>query len=59
MAIQEKIRRMIDGENPAFPFSDEELARMLNKDGVQIERRTVAKYRSAMNIPSASGRRIK
>ena len=32
MAVQEKIRRMIDSENPAFPFSDEEIARMLNKD---------------------------
>ena len=56
-AIKEQIRQMIDGENPALPLSDEEIARLLNKDGIQIERRTVAKYRSAMNIPSTSGRK--
>lgn len=56
-AVMENIRQIIDGENPALPLSDEEIARQLNKKGIQIERRTVAKYRNSMNIPSASGRK--
>ena len=59
VAIKNKIRQLIDNENPAAPLTDEEIARLLNKDGIEIGRRTVVKYRSAMDIPSASGRRRK
>ncbi len=56
-AVKEKIRRLIDNENPALPLSDEEIARMLNKENIRIERRTVAKYRTMLNIPGASKRK--
>ena len=56
-AVMDAIRNMIDNENPASPLSDDEIARNLKKTGIQIERRTVAKYRTAMNIPKTSGRR--
>ena len=59
VAIKNKIRQLIDNENPAAPLTDEEITRLLNKDGIEIGRRTVVKYRSAMDIPSASGRRRK
>lgn len=56
-AIKAKIKTMIDNENPKKILSDEALAQNLQKDGIDIARRTVAKYREAMNIPSSSGRR--
>lgn len=56
-AIKAKIKTMIDGEDAKKPLSDEVLAQALQKEGIDIARRTVAKYREAMNIPSSSGRR--
>jgi RNA polymerase sigma-54 factor len=50
------IRKLIDGENPRKPLSDARLADELKTAGVPVARRTVAKYREAMNIP-ASGER--
>jgi len=56
-AIKAKIKTMIDAEDSKKILSDEALAQALQKDGIDIARRTVAKYREAMNIPSSSGRR--
>jgi RNA polymerase sigma-54 factor len=56
-AIKAKIKTMIDAEDPKKILSDEALAQALQKDGINIARRTVAKYREAMNIASSSGRR--
>lgn len=56
-AIKAKIRAMIDAEDPKKILSDDALADMLQKDGIDIARRTVAKYREAMNIASSPGRR--
>ena len=50
------IRRLIDAENPRKPLSDARLAEILKADGVPVARRTVAKYREAMNIPSSQDR---
>lgn len=55
-AIQAMIRRLIDGENPRKPLSDARLADTLKASGVPVARRTVAKYREAMNIPSSHDR---
>ena len=57
MAIMENIRKIINAENPALPLSDEQITQQLNKDGIPVERRTVAKYRNLMNIPAASKRK--
>jgi RNA polymerase sigma-54 factor len=56
-AVKEKLRELIAQEDPSSPLSDEKLAGMLKACGVDIARRTVAKYREAMKIPSASLRR--
>ncbi|MEO8160541.1 MAG: RNA polymerase factor sigma-54 [Arenimonas sp.] len=55
-AIQAMLRRLVDGENPRAPLSDAKLAQILKEDGIPVARRTVAKYREAMNIPSSTER---
>ena len=54
----ERIRRLIDDENPRKPLSDAKLADLLKSSGIPVARRTVAKYREAMNI-SASHERVR
>jgi RNA polymerase sigma-54 factor len=55
-AIQAMLRRMIENENPRTPLSDAKLAEILKTEGIPVARRTVAKYREAMNIPSSNER---
>jgi RNA polymerase sigma-54 factor len=55
-AIQSMIKRLIDAENPRKPLSDAKLADLLKTTGVPVARRTVAKYREAMNIPASHER---
>jgi len=57
-AIQSMIRRLIEAENPRKPLSDAKLADLLKSNGIPVARRTVAKYREAMNI-SASHERVR
>ena len=56
-AVRAKIRKLVATENPEKPLSDNRIARMLADDGVRVARRTVAKYREALKIPSSSDRR--
>jgi RNA polymerase sigma-54 factor len=55
-AIQAIIKRLIDQEDPRRPLSDAKLADDLKGAGITVARRTVAKYREAMNIPSSNER---
>ncbi|HEX7914343.1 RNA polymerase factor sigma-54, partial [Rudaea sp.] len=55
-AIQAMIKKLIDDETPRKPLSDQALTAELNKRGIEVARRTVAKYREGMNIPSSSER---
>jgi RNA polymerase sigma-54 factor len=55
-AIQAMIRQLIEAENPRKPLSDARLAETLKATGVPVARRTVAKYREAMSIPSSQDR---
>ena len=55
-AIQAMIRKLIDDEKAARPMSDQALAVELNRRGISVARRTVAKYREALNIPSSNDR---
>jgi RNA polymerase sigma-54 factor len=56
-AIQAMIKRLIAQEDAARPLSDSTLAEMLLKEGIQVARRTVAKYREALRIPPSHERR--
>lgn len=56
-AIQAMIKRLITAEDPAKPLSDATLAEMLLKEGIQVARRTVAKYREGLNIPPSHERK--
>ncbi len=57
LKIKEQLKEIISNENPLKPLSDEKLAKMLNKEGIPIARRTVAKYREQLDIPVARLRR--
>lgn len=56
-AVIEKIKELIDAEDPRKPLSDAQLARSLEADGLAVARRTVAKYRESLNIPASSQRK--
>src|SRR5690349_2775502 len=56
-AVRHRIKQMIDGETPATVLSDDKIVEKLKSDGIDIARRTVAKYREAMRIPSSVQRR--
>ena len=55
--VKEMIRRMIEAENVSKPLSDQKIAQGLNREGIQITRRTVAKYRDQMNVAGSRQRR--
>ncbi|MCL4410334.1 MAG: RNA polymerase factor sigma-54 [Gammaproteobacteria bacterium] len=56
-AIRALIRKLVAAENPAKPLSDSKLAALLGEQGIQVARRTIAKYRESLNIPSSSQRK--
>ena len=56
-AIRAMIRKLIQAEDPGKPLSDDKIARLLEAEGIQVARRTVAKYREAMAIPSSPDRK--
>lgn len=56
-SIRRRIRALIEQEDKKKPLSDRELTERLTAEGIQISRRTVAKYREGMDIPGAAGRK--
>jgi RNA polymerase sigma-54 factor len=56
-AIRGVIKGMIDGESPAEPLSDAQIARLLVRQGLKVARRTVTKYRQLLKLPSVERRR--
>ncbi|MEM7617862.1 MAG: RNA polymerase factor sigma-54 [Pseudomonadota bacterium] len=56
-SVKAKIKNLIDAEDPKKILSDDKIVTLLKEDGVDIARRTVAKYREAMHIPSSVQRR--
>ena len=56
-AIRARIRRLISDEEPKRPLSDNAISTILADEGIQVARRTVAKYRESMGFPSSSERR--
>lgn len=56
-AVRAKIRKLVAAEDAERPLSDNQITRLLLDDGIKVARRTVAKYREAMKIPSSSERK--
>ncbi len=56
-SVKERIRRLIESEDPTKPFSDKQIVEILAKDNIKIARRTVAKYRDLMGILPSSRRK--
>ena len=57
VVLKRKVRKLIEEEDARHPLTDDLLAAMLQAQGIQLTRRTVAKYREDMNIPSTHQRR--
>ncbi len=57
VAIKSYIREFIEGEDKRKPLSDNKIMKMLEEKGIHVARRTIAKYREAMGIPSSSERK--
>jgi RNA polymerase sigma-54 factor len=57
LAVKERIKKLVAEESTARPLSDSALAKILGGEGLQIARRTVAKYREELRIPSSNERR--
>ena len=56
-SVKNRIKEMIDGEDKKAPLSDEEIASRLKSQGAEVSRRTVAKYRDELKIPSSRQRK--
>ncbi|MBR4597289.1 MAG: RNA polymerase factor sigma-54 [Opitutales bacterium] len=56
-AVKSEIKKIIASENPQDPYSDSEIADLLEQNGIKIARRTIAKYREALSIPARSLRK--
>lgn len=56
-AIRALIKKLVNNENTAKPLSDNKIAQLLKEQGINVARRTIAKYREAMNIPPSNERK--
>lgn len=59
LILKRRVKKLIEEEDPAKPLTDEQITRILQAQGIQVTRRTVAKYREDMRIPSTHQRRVK
>ena len=59
LILKRRVKKLIEEEDPAKPLTDEQITRILQSQGIQVTRRTVAKYREDMKIPSTHQRRVK
>jgi RNA polymerase sigma-54 factor len=59
LILKRRVKRLIEEEDPSRPLTDEQITRILQSQGIQVTRRTVAKYREDMRIPSTHQRRVK
>jgi len=57
LVLKRKVKKLIEDESPRHPLTDDQLAAMLHAQGIQLTRRTVAKYREDLGIPSTHQRR--
>jgi RNA polymerase sigma-54 factor len=59
LIVKRRVKKMIEDENAAHPLTDDQITGRLQAEGIQVTRRTVAKYREDMKIPSTHQRRIR
>jgi RNA polymerase sigma-54 factor len=57
--LKRVVKKMIEEEDPSHPLTDDHIAKKLAEGGIQVTRRTVAKYREDLRIPSTHQRRVK
>jgi RNA polymerase sigma-54 factor len=59
MLLKRKVKKLIEDEDPRKPLTDDQIAAMLQSQGIDVTRRTVAKYREDLRIPSTHQRRVR
>ena len=59
LLLKRKVKKLIEDEDPSKPLTDDQLAAELQRQGIKVTRRTVAKYREDMQIPSTHQRRVR
>jgi RNA polymerase sigma-54 factor len=59
LILKRRVKKLIEEEDASRPLTDEQITRILQQQGIQVTRRTVAKYREDMHIPSTHQRRVK
>ena len=59
LLLKRKVKKMIEEEDSRRPFTDEQITSLLQAEGIDVTRRTVAKYREDMKIPSTHQRRVR
>lgn len=59
LILKRRVKKLIEEEDPTRPLTDEQITRILQSQGIDVTRRTVAKYREDMRIPSTHQRRVK
>jgi RNA polymerase sigma-54 factor len=58
VTIKQRIRKIIEGEDPRKPMSDSKIVSILQKEGLVLARRTIAKYREELKIPTSNQRKV-
>jgi RNA polymerase sigma-54 factor len=59
LSLKRRVKKMIEEEDTAHPLTDDQISKKLEDEGIQVTRRTVAKYREDLRIPSTHRRRVK
>ena len=59
LILKRKVKKMIDEEDRTHPLTDDQITALLQAQGIDVTRRTVAKYREDMKIPSTHQRRLR
>ncbi|HXU16423.1 MAG TPA: RNA polymerase factor sigma-54 [Terriglobales bacterium] len=59
LILKRRVKKLIEEEDPIKPLTDDQITKILQSQGIQVTRRTVAKYREDMKIPSTHQRRVK
>jgi RNA polymerase sigma-54 factor len=57
--LKHRVKKLIEEEDPRNPLTDDRIAAELQRQGIRVTRRTVAKYREDMQIPSTHQRRVR